>query len=417
MRYSIVIMCLSLLFVISCTDNTQQTKSASSDQQSQSEQERPPKEVNVVTIKAQQISMTSELPGRVTAFKKAEIRPQVGGIIQSRTYEQGSRVKRGKQLYQIDPALYEADYQSAKAGLQNAEAELKISKALQTRYESLIETNAISEQEYENAKADVAQAQAKVALAQASLQIAKINLNYTKVYAPISGYIGPSTVTIGALVTAQQTAALATIRQLDPIYVDLSQSASDALYLHERLMTIRATKPDAQFEVSIILNDTGTSYPHKGIMYAADVAVDENTGTIRLRSVFPNPNAALLPGMFVRATIDDAGSQKAIVVPQKAVSFQNDGSKSVWIVNQDNSVQKREVLTSTTYENNWVIQSGLSNGDVVVVEGTMTLKPGAKVTPVSLKEKQSDISNDNVSKANSSQKDVSQALTKNKEGA
>jgi membrane fusion protein (multidrug efflux system) len=417
MRYSIVIMCLSLLFIISCTDNTQQTKSGSSDQQSQSEQKRPPKEVNVVTIKAQQISMTSELMGRVTAFKKAEIRPQVGGIIQSRTYEQGSRVERGEQLYQIDPALYEANYQSAKAGVQNAQAELKISEALQARYESLIKTNAISEQEYENAEADVAQAQAEVALAKASLQTAKINLNYTKVYAPISGYIGPSTVTIGALVTAQQTAALATIRQLDPIYVDLSQPALDAQHLQERLMSMRVTKPDTQFEVSIILDNTGTSYPHKGIMYAADVAVDENTGTIRLRSVFPNPNAALLPGMFVRATIDDAGSQKAIVVPQKAVSFQNDGSKWVWIVNQDNSVQKREVFTSTTHENNWVIQSGLSNGDVVVVEGTMTLKPGAKVTPVSLKEKRSNISNDNVSKANSSQKDDSQALTKNKEGA
>lgn len=390
MRILTIAVCLSLFSLTGCTDSGEQSTPASPQGSEGQSQQRPATPVGIITIEPQVISMTSELPGRVTAFMTAEIRPQVSGIIQSRLYTGGSLVEKDQQLYQIDPSRYEAAYQSAEANLQNAEAEVNVADALQNRYQSLIEINAISEQEFDNAKASLAQAQAAVALAQAELETAKINLDYTKVYAPISGYIGPSTVTVGALVTAQQEAALATIRQLDPVYVDLSQSADEAQHLQEKLMTKHMTEGDeAHFEVTILLGTNDNTYPEKGVLYATDFAVDENTGTIQLRSIFPNPDGILLPGMFVRATIEEAGIQKTIIVPQKAVSIETDGSKSVWIVDSDNTANKRAVLTSTSYENNWVISSGLSAGDKVIIEGTMMLQPGVKVDPTNIQQAQS----------------------------
>jgi membrane fusion protein (multidrug efflux system) len=375
---SIFMACLSVFLLAGCTDNPDQTR------------QRSLKQVNVMTIEPQIISITNELPGRVEAFKTAEIRPQVSGIIQSRFFEEGSLVEEGQQLYQIDPARYEADYQSTNANLQNIKAKRELALALQSRYRSLIKTNAVSEQEFDSAKASVAQAKAAVALARAEVKTAKINLDYTKVYAPISGYISPSTVTDGALVTAQQQAALATIRQLDPVYVDLSQSAADAKTLQQSLVTSRMTKgEDAKFEVTLLFGNNDYVYPHKGSLYATDLAVDENTGTIRLRSVFPNPNAALLPGMFVRATIDKMATQETIIVPQKAVSIQADGSKSVWIVDTNNIASKRAVITNSTYKNNWVIKSGLKTGDTVIVLGAMMLQPGSKVDPININSKDS----------------------------
>jgi RND family efflux transporter MFP subunit len=382
--------CLSLLLLTGCTENADQSLSNSSQKGKEQTRERPLKKVNVITIEPQIISMSNELPGRVEAFKTAEIRPQVSGIIQSRFFEEGSLVEEGQQLYQIDPARYEADYQSTNASLQNTKAELELALALQRRYRSLIKTNTVSEQEFDSAKASVAQAEAAVSLAWAEVKTAKINLDYTKVYAPISGYIGPSTVTDGALVTAQQQAALATIRQLDPVYVDLSQSAADAKTLQQSLMTSRMTKgEDAKFEVTLLYGDNDFIYPHKGSLYATDLAVDESTGTIRLRSVFPNPNAALLPGMFVRATIDKMGIQETIIVPQKAVSIEADGSKAVWIIDANNIASKRAVITNSTYKNNWVIKSGLKTGDIVIVVGAMMLQPGSKVDPKNIKSKDS----------------------------
>jgi membrane fusion protein (multidrug efflux system) len=208
------------------------------------------------------------------------------------------------------------------------------------------------------------------------------------VHAPISGYISPSTVTEGALVAAQQQATLATIRQLDPIYVDLSQLAASAKALRQSLMTSSVAKgEDAKFGVTLLLGNNDLVYAQKGSLYATDIAVDENTGTIRLRSVFPNPNGALLPGMFVRGIIEKIGIQKTIIVPQKAVSIETDGSKSVWLVDDNNIAIKRAVVTSGTYKNNWVIKSGLSTGDTIVVVGTMMLQPGAKVAPKNIKSK------------------------------
>lgn len=384
--YLLLTVVFGALLITGCVDNTEQNASDASQGKGSQKQERSPQEVVVITIEAQDISLNNELPGRVEAFRTAEIRPQVSGIIQSRFFEEGSLVDEGQQLYQIDSARYEADYQSANASLQNIKAELELALALQSRYQSLIQSNTVSEQEFDSAKASVAQAEAAVAISQAEVKTAKINLGYTKVYAPISGYIGPSTVTEGALVTAQQQTPLATIRQLDPVYVDLSQSAADAQYLQESLMTSRVTKgEDAKFEVTVLLGNNGLTYPHKGTLYATDLAVDENTGTIRLRSVFPNPNAALLPGMYVRATIDKMGIQESIIVPQKAVSIEADGSKTVWTVDADNIANKRTVVTRTTYENNWVIKRGLELGDTVIVEGAMMLQPNSKVVPKNIK--------------------------------
>ncbi|MGK0268718.1 MAG: RND family efflux transporter MFP subunit [Paraglaciecola sp.] len=390
MKSFIFIAAFSLLLTAGCGDNADKSTSNASQDNGLQTKVRPPHPVGVVIIKEQAIALNHELPGRVEAFMTAEIRPQVSGIIQSRFFEEGSLVKEGQQLYQIDPARYEVDHQSAKASLQNIEAELELALALQSRYQSLIKTNAVSEQAFDSAKASVAKAKAAVALSRAEVKTAKINLDYTKVHAPISGYISPSTVTEGALVTAQQQTTLATIRQLDPVYVDLSQLAANAKTLQQSLMTHRVTKgQEAKFEVTLLLGNNDLVYPQKGSLYATDLAVDENTGTIRLRSIFPNPNGALLPGMFVRGTIEEIGIQETIIVPQKAVSIEADGSKAVWIVDANNIANKRAVITSGTYKNNWVIKSGLKTGDTIIVVGAMMLQPGAKVAPNNIKSKDS----------------------------
>jgi len=340
------------------------------------------KKVGIITVRPQPIAITNELPGRVRASMTAEIRPQVSGIIQERLFKEGSFVEKGRQLYQIDPARYEADYQRARANLQNALAELEKAQVLQGRYQDLIHAKAVSQQELDDATASVKQARAAVSLAEAEVKTAKINLEYTKVYSPIAGYIGPSAVTRGALVTAQQEMALATVRQLDPVYVDLSQAAAEARQLQERIITsrINAGIPDT-FEVTLRLRSTGETYPQKGSLEATDLAVDENTGTIRLRSVFPNPEGLLLPGLFVRATIRQVNETQSIIVPQKSVSIQPDGSKVVWVVESGNTASKRDVTTGPSYKNNWVILDGLETGDKVIAEGAMMLRHGMKVEP------------------------------------
>jgi len=354
---------------------------------------KPPsaKPVKVVEVQAFDIAISKALPGRVEAYSVAEIRPQVSGIIEELFFQQGSFVEAGEPLYQIDPARYQADYEGAKASLQNAQADEKVSQALLARFESLITSNAISEQELDNAQADAAKAQALVALAQADLTTAEVNLQYTKMFAPISGYIGPSTVTQGALVTAQQATALATIRQLDPIYVDLSQAAKDAHELQQILLSTEANtnadntdanKQNApKMSVTLLIGDEGRVYSQKGEVFATDLAVDENTSTIQIRTLFPNPDGVLLPGMYVRATINQLNDRNEILVPQKAVSIEADGTKVVWVVNQNNEALKREIVTSTTYQNYWVVEKGLRQNERIVIEGTMMLQPGIKVSP------------------------------------
>ena len=348
----------------------------------------PPPEVGFIEVLPHRIALTNnELPGRVVAYRTAEIRPQVSGIIQSRLFKEGSSVDMGQQLYQIDPARYEADLQSAKARLQDARASLKRALALAGRYESLIGSKAVSEQEYDESIADVEQARAAIALAEAEVRIAKINLDYTKVYAPINGYIGPSSVTEGALVTARQQTALATIRQLDPVYVDLSQSAAEAGQLKERIIPDgMGGKTETKYQVFVLLGKTGEKYPHAGAIDATDLFVDQQTGTIRLRSVIPNPDIVLLPGMFVRASLKQAEATEAIIIPQKSVIIERNGKPFVWVVGTDNKAEKRKVRTGAPYRNNWVILDGLSAGDRVIVEGTMMLREGATVKPTVLDE-------------------------------
>jgi RND family efflux transporter MFP subunit len=400
MKYFFFIAAFGLLLTAGCGDNADKSTSEASQYNELTTKERPAHQVSVVKIKEQAIALNHELPGRVKAFMTADIRPQVSGIIQSRFFEEGSLVEEGQQLYQIDPARYQADYQSTKASLQNSKAELELALAFQSRYQSLIKTNTVSQQAIDSAKASVAKANAAVALSLAEVKKAKINLDYTKVHAPISGYISPSTVTKGALITAQQQTALATIRQLDPVYVDLFQSAADAKTLQQSLMNSRMTKgEDAKFEVTLLFGNNDFIYPHKGNMYATDLAVDENTGTIRLRSVFPNPNGALLPGMFVRGTIEEMGIEETIIVPQKAVSIEADGSKAVWIVDANNIANKRAVVTNSTYKNNWVIKSGLKTGDTVIVVGAMMLQPGSKVAPKKIKSNDSTNTSSGVTKS------------------
>ncbi len=347
----------------------------------------PPPEVGFIDVRPERIAPTNELPGRVAAHRTAEIRPQVSGIVQSRLFEEGSFVEKGRQLYQIDPARYEADHQRAKANLQKARAELKNAAALAGRYRRLIGQEAVSAREYDDAVAAADQAKAEVALAEAEVQTAKINLDYTKVYAPISGYIGPSGVTEGALVTAQQETALATIRQLDPVYVDLSQGAAEARQIQERIMMDRLEgNPRQEYKVFLLLGNGRETYPHEGALDATDLAVDPQTGTIRLRSVFPNPNVALLPGMFVRASLELAEAEKAIVVPQKSVLIQPDGAKSVWVIGENDTAEQRKIRTGAPHQNNWVVLDGLVAGDRVIVEGTMNLREGAPIRPLKLDE-------------------------------
>lgn len=333
--------------------------------------------VGFIEVRPVTISRTNQLPGRVVSFQVAEIRPQVSGIIQSRMFEEGSFVEEGQQLYQIDPERYEADLQMANANLQDAKARVNNAQNLADRFEKLVKHNAVSRQEYDDALAGLEQAKAAVALAEAEVRTAQINLDYTKVYAPISGFIGPSAVTKGALVTAQQDVPLATVRQLDPVYVDLSQAAAEARYLQERITASRLQKDDGQFAVALNLGNTDQAYPHKGSLDATDLAVDTQTGAIRLRSVFPNPDNVLLPGMFVRASIEDIGRAQEIIVPQKSVNIEPDGSKSVWIVSADGKAEKRAVQTGAAYQNNWIILNGLESGDRVIVEGRMMLREGA----------------------------------------
>lgn len=364
---------------MSACDNQENNQKNSSEQGGMSQQAV---DVGFVEIKPVRIQRTNQLPGRVVSYQVAEIRPQVSGIIQSRLFKEGSYVEEGQQLYQIDPARYEADYQMATANLQDAKARKQNAQNLVNRYKTLIASNAVSQQEYDNALASLAQARAAVSLAEAEVKSAKINLDYTRVYAPINGYISPSSITKGALVTSQQAMPLATVRQLDPVYVDLSQSAAEVRDLQERLSASRLNKASqSEYEVSLYLRSAKKIYPHKGVLDATDVAVDVQTGSIRLRSVFDNPDTILLPGMFVWASIEELGSSKQIVIPQKSVVIDARGNKSVWVIDAENKAAKTSIRTGAAYGNNWIVLNGLETGDRLIVEGTMKLRPGDVVKP------------------------------------
>ncbi len=335
-------------------------------------------EVGVVTLRGRPVTLSSELTGRVNATMTSDVRPQVDGIIKQRLFTEGAEVKAGQVLYQIDPASYQASYDQAAAQLKNAQATVQSTRLKSQRYAALVKENGVSQQDADDAKAAYLAAVASVAQYQAALETARINLAYTQVRAPIAGRIGISSVTPGALVTASQTDALATIRALDPIYVDLTQSSAQLLKLRRQQAALQR---GAVTPVAIKLED-GTPYAHAGKLELTEVAVDEATGSVTLRAVFPNPEHELLPGMYVHATVDNGVDPKAILAPQQGITRNAKGEATALVVDEQNNVAQRTVSAERVVGSNWLIGSGLNEGDRLIVEGTGKVTIGAAVKPV-----------------------------------
>ncbi len=337
-------------------------------------------EVGVVTLKSEPLKVTTELPGRTSSFRVAEVRPQVSGIILKRNFVEGSDIKAGESLYQIDPATYQAAYDSAKGDLAQAEANAQIAALTVKRYKPLLGTKYISQQDYDQAIATQSQTAAAVQAAKANVETARINLAYTKVTSPISGRIGKSSVTEGALVQSAQTTALATVQQLDPIYVDVTQSSDEFLRLRQELESGKLKQTDGKASVTLLTQDGG-AYAETGTLEFSDVTVDETTGSITLRAVFPNPNQRLLPGMFVRARLDEGTNPNALLVPQQAVTRTPTGDATAMVVGADNKVELRTLKADQAIGDKWLVSDGLKDGDKVIVTGIQRAKPGAQVTP------------------------------------
>lgn len=338
---------------------------------------RPPQAVAVLKLVPEKITFTHQLPGRVSPYRQSQVRPQVDGIITERLFEEGADVEKGQQLYQIDDDRYKAALNSARADLKSAEANVKTVEARTKRYEELVKINAVSKQEYDDVKAQYDQAKAAIAVAQAAVDLAQVNLDYTKVYAPISGRISRSFVTEGALVTANQSQHLATITQLDPVYVDMQQSGAEAIHLRSRM----AGKQEVTTVHLVLDEKTGKDYPRDGTLKFSEVTVDETTGSIALRALMPNPDGLLLPGLFVRAALD-LGQAEVLLVPQRAAIRTPEGGLSVWIVDENNQAQPRPIQVEQAYKDSWIVTDGLKTGDNVIIEGYLKIGPGAPVSPV-----------------------------------
>lgn len=339
-------------------------------------------EAGIVIMKSEPVTLTMELSGRITPRMVAEVRPQVGGIIQKRFFTEGGDVKAGEPLYQIDPATYQAAYASAKALLARSEANVFTLRQKAKRYKELVAINAVSRQEYDDVTAELKQAEADIEVGKAAMDTARINLAYTGISAPISGRIGRSSVTPGALVTANQASALATIQQLDPVYVDVTQSSADLLRLKRNLSSgdLKHNKAD-QAKVKLLLED-GTAYPLEGTMKFSEVTVDPGTGSITLRAQFANPDHLLLPGMFVRGIVQEGVQEQAMLVPQRGVSRDPAGN-AVALVAGDNDVVERRVLkTERAVGDAWLVTDGLKDGERVIVEGLQRIRPGITVKAV-----------------------------------
>jgi membrane fusion protein (multidrug efflux system) len=339
----------------------------------------PPPEVAVIPIEPQEVVLTTELPGRTAAYRVSEIRPQVSGLIQKRLFEEGADVKAGQILYQIDPEPFRTALDNANAALARAEANLPAIKARAERFKELVIEKAVSQQDYDDAAGAEKQAEAEVAFWKAQVETARINLGYCRVVAPISGRIGRSNVTEGAIVTAYQPVPLATIQQLDPMYVDVPQSTSELLRLQQRLAEGRLTRKGAnQHAVELRLED-GTTYPLEGRLQFRDVSVEPSTGSVILRMVFPNPKGVLLPGMFVRALVREGVNEHAIVIPQQAVSRDPKGNPLAFVVDADGNAQPRMLGLDRAIGNTWLVASGLAAGDRLIVEGLQRVRPGVPV--------------------------------------
>jgi membrane fusion protein (multidrug efflux system) len=339
-------------------------------------------EVSTVTLRTERTVLTTELPGRTSAFLVAEIRPQVNGIIQKRLFEEGSDVKAGSILYQIDPAPYQAAFDQAKAALAVAEANIPSTRSRAERFKNLVAIRAVGQQDYDDAVAALLTAEAGAASARAAMENARINLEYTPIKSPISGRIGRSSVTVGALVNAYQGTPLAVVQQMDPIYVDVIQSSAEILRLRRNMESgqLRQDK-EAWSNVGLRLED-GTPYPLEGMLQFRDITVDPTTGSVTLRAVFPNPDGVLLPGMFVRAVVEEGLNEQALFVPQQGVSRDAKGNPYAWIVNGEDKVEQRSLELDRAMGDKWLVSKGLAVGDRVIVEGLLRVKPGASVKVV-----------------------------------
>ena len=339
----------------------------------------PPPSVGYITVAEQAVTLTNELPGRTAPFETSEVRPQVNGLVEARLFVEGDMVRKGQPLYRIDSSPYQAQVASARAALARAKAAIASSAALARRYGELVKINAIARQDYENAQTSAAQAQADVAAQSAALRTAQIDLARTTIRAPITGRIGRSVYTTGALVTAAQADPLATIQRIDPIYVDIQQSSADLLRLRQQILAGKVAQ-EGNARVRLTLED-GTTYGPVGTLRFADVTVDPTTGSQVIRALFPNPNGLLLPNMYVRAALVEGTQRQAMLVPQRAVSRDERGRATVMVVGADNKVAPRTIQTERTIGQNWLVTSGLKPGDHVIVEGGMNLRPGMPVTP------------------------------------
>jgi membrane fusion protein (multidrug efflux system) len=331
--------------------------------------------VGVITVQAQDLALSTELAGRTTPYLIAEVRPQVSGLVQARSFGEGAEVKAGQTLYQIEAARYESALDSAKASLAKAEANLTATRLRAGRYDELAGIEAVSKQARDDAQAALKQAQAEVLAAQAQVRAAQIDLNYTRVSAPISGRIGRSSVTAGALVTANQSETLATIQQLDPIYVDVTQTSAELLRLQKDMAEGRL-RANGRANVKLLLED-GSVYPLQGKLQFSEVSVDPGTGSVTLRAVFPNPKRQLLPGMYVRAIVEKGVGQQAILIPQQSVTRDAKGQATALVLGADNTVQARTLQIGQSVGNQWLVTGGLKAGEQVIVDGLQKVQPGA----------------------------------------
>ena len=339
-------------------------------------------EVAVVVVQPQRLVIATELPGRTSAYLVAEVRPQVGGIIRERLFNEGGDVKAGDVLYQIDPLTYQAAYAGAKAALARAEANLTPLRYREERYRELVAVKAVSRQDYDDTVAALKQVEADIEVHRAAVETARINLSYTRVTAPISGRIGKSSVTTGALVTANQATAIAKIQQMNPVYVDVTQSTANLLRLKQN-MASGNIKHDAanQARVRLLLED-GSSYPQEGILKFSDVTVDPSTGSVTLRTVFPNEKHTLLPGMYVRAILEEGVNERAILIPQRGVTRDSKGNATALVVDGSDKVEQRVLKVERAVGDKWLVSEGLKPGDRVILEGLQRVRPGAPVKVV-----------------------------------
>lgn len=340
----------------------------------------------MVTLAPQRAEIVTELPGRTAACRIAEVRPQVSGIILNRMFTEGAEVKLGEQLYQINPATYQTAYDSAKAAVAKAEAAAHVAELLMDRRKKLASTKVISQQDYDDSFAVMRQAEADIAARNAALEEARINLEYTKVLSPIAGFIGRSMVTEGALVTSGQAGALATVQQLDPIYVDVTQSSNQLLRLQRELASGQLKNSQTKEAATRLVFEDGTQYSEPGTLQFSEVSVDPGTDSVTLRAVFPNPRRELLPGMFVRAIVSEGTNDQAILAPQKGVTRNVRGEPTAFVVGEGNKVELRVLKTDRAIGDKWLVTDGLKAGDRLIVEGLQKIAPGAEVRPVEIPE-------------------------------